>query len=68
MSQGIVRWLAWGTWTLILALLVFVLVLGGLNDIGVAAEEFFLVPLVLLATIRPAHWVPSSPPGSRAIP
>jgi signal transduction histidine kinase len=51
MSRRAVRWVAWGLWTLVLALLVFVFVLGALNDSGVTAEEFFLVPLVLLATM-----------------
>jgi signal transduction histidine kinase len=51
MSRRAVRWLAWGLWTLVLALLVFVFVLGALNDSEVTAEEFFLVPLVLLATM-----------------
>lgn len=51
MSGGTARRLAWGTWTLVLALLVFVFVLGALNDIAVTAEEFFFVPLVLLATM-----------------
>ena len=51
MSRRAVRWLAWGLWTLVLALLVFVLVLGALNDTAVTAEEFFLVPLVLIATM-----------------
>jgi signal transduction histidine kinase len=50
MSRRAVRWVAWGLWTLVLALLVFVFVLGALNDSEVTAEEFFLVPLVLLAT------------------
>jgi signal transduction histidine kinase len=43
--------LAWGTWALVLALLVFAFVLGALNGGRVTAEEFFLVPLVLLATM-----------------
>lgn len=51
MSGGTARRLAWGTWTLVLALLVFAFVLGALNDIAVTAEEFFFVPLVLLATM-----------------
>jgi signal transduction histidine kinase len=51
MSRSAVRWVAWGLWTLVLALLVFVFVLGSLNDSKVTAEEFFLVPLVLLATM-----------------
>ena len=51
MSRRSARWLAWGTWGLVLAMLVFVFVLGALNDTGVTAEEFFLVPLVLLATM-----------------
>src|SRR6188474_826489 len=51
MSPRAVRWLAWGLWALVLALLVFVFVLGSLNDSEVTAEEFFLVPLVLLATM-----------------
>jgi signal transduction histidine kinase len=51
MSRRAVRWVAWGLWTLVLALLVFVFVLGALNDSAVTAEEFFLVPLVLLATM-----------------
>jgi signal transduction histidine kinase len=51
MSRRAVRWLAWSLWTLVLALLLFVLVLGALNDTAVTAEEFFLVPLVLLATM-----------------
>jgi signal transduction histidine kinase len=51
MSRRAVRWVAWGLWTLVLALLVFVFVLGALNDTAVTAEEFFLVPLVLLATM-----------------
>jgi signal transduction histidine kinase len=51
MSPRAVRWLAWGLWTLVLTLLVFVFVLGALNDSGMTAEEFFLVPLVLLATM-----------------
>jgi signal transduction histidine kinase len=54
MSRRTARWLAWGTWGLVLALLVFVFVLGGLNDTGDAVEEFFLVPLVLLATMTSA--------------
>ena len=51
MSPRAVRWLAWGLWALVLALLVFVFVLGSLNDSEVTGEEFFLVPLVLLATM-----------------
>jgi signal transduction histidine kinase len=51
MSRRTIRWLAWGLWTLVLALLVFVFVLGALNDSAVTPEEFFLVPLVLLATM-----------------
>ena len=51
MSGGTARRLAWGTWTLVLALLVFAFVLGALNDTAVTAEEFFFVPLVLLATM-----------------
>ena len=51
MSGGTARRLAWGTWTLVLAILVFAFVLGALNDIAVTAEEFFFVPLVLLATM-----------------
>ena len=51
MSPRAVRWLAWGLWTLVLALLVFVFVLGALNGQEVTAEELFLVPLVLLATM-----------------
>jgi len=50
-----------GTWTLVLTLLVFVFVLGTLNDTAVTAEEFFLVPLVLVATMTSAT-------GSRGIP
>jgi signal transduction histidine kinase len=42
---------AWGLWTLVLALLVFVLVLGSLNDSTVTAEDLFLLPLLLLATL-----------------
>jgi signal transduction histidine kinase len=51
MSRRTARWLAWGTWALVLALLVFALVLGALNGGRVTAEEFFLVPLVLLAVM-----------------
>jgi ABC-type transport system involved in multi-copper enzyme maturation permease subunit len=51
MSRRAARWLAWDLWTLVLALLVFVFVLGALNDTAVTAEEFFLVPLVLVATM-----------------
>ena len=51
MTRRTIRWLAWGLWTLVLALLVFVFVLGALNDSAVTPEEFFLVPLVLLATM-----------------
>jgi signal transduction histidine kinase len=51
MSRRAVRWLAGGLWTLVFALLVFVFVLGALNHSEVTAEEFFLVPLVLLATM-----------------
>jgi signal transduction histidine kinase len=54
MSRGTARWLAWGTWALVLALLVFVLVLGALNGGRLTAGEFFLVPLVLLATMTSA--------------
>ena len=51
MSRRTARWLAWGTWGLVLALLVFALVLGALNGGNVTAEEFFFVPLVLLAVM-----------------
>jgi signal transduction histidine kinase len=51
MSRRTARWLAWGTWTLVLALLAFAFALGVLNGARVGAEEFFLVPLVLLATM-----------------
>ena len=51
MSRRTARWLAWGSWTLVLALLLFVFTLGVLNDTTVSAEEFFLVPLVLIATM-----------------
>jgi signal transduction histidine kinase len=51
MSRRAARWLAWGTWTLVLALLVFIFVLGALNGGRLTAEEFFLVPLVLVATM-----------------
>jgi signal transduction histidine kinase len=51
MSRRTARWLAWGTWGLVLALLVFVLVLGALVGGNLTAEEFFLVPLVLLAVM-----------------
>jgi signal transduction histidine kinase len=51
MSRRAARWLAWWTWGLVLALLVFVLVLGALNGGDVTAEEIFFVPLVLLAVM-----------------
>jgi signal transduction histidine kinase len=54
MSERSARWLAWGIWTLVLALLVFVFVLGALNDTEVTAEQLFFVPLALLATMTSA--------------
>jgi signal transduction histidine kinase len=51
MSRRAVRWLAWGLWTLVFALLVFVFVLGALNDITLTAGELLLIALVLLATM-----------------
>lgn len=70
MSRRAARWLAWGTWGLVLALLVFVLVLGALNGGDVTAEEIFFVPLVLLAVMTSgtvdalvASWQPRNPLG-----
>ncbi|HEV8564156.1 MAG TPA: hypothetical protein VGR41_04535 [Actinomycetota bacterium] len=45
-----VRWLAWGIWSLILVLMLFALVLGGLNKRGLSGADVLLLPIVLIAT------------------